>query len=73
MEPKKAILLNYGMMLDDIGKDMKEHTDFMHHFFTEELNHDPDLLAIAFEFQAFCESLKRLDTAITQRMKKNGF
>lgn len=65
-EAKRAILLNYGMMMSDLGLDLKEKTDFMSHFFhhNPNMNTDGDLMDIAMQFEKFLTEFKRLDKII---------
>ena len=64
---KKAILLNYGMMLNGIESDIREKANFVHRFFVEspELKTDPDLLDIGRAFTDLLTALKRMDKVVS--------
>lgn len=72
LSDKKAVVLNYGLMLISLQSDIQEKADFMVRFFrsSPELTNDPDLLRIGQAFGAFLQAFKNLDSVVDAVAKK---
>ena len=73
MNTKLAIILNYGMLVQEMKDDMQEKADFISSMFAKEpeLLNDPDLIKLSRCFKGVCDSLRDLDVEGARIFDKN--
>ncbi len=67
MNTKKAIIMNYGLMVNDAYNTLREHSNHIATLFNgdKSLYNDKDLQMLGDSFSKFCTSLKEFDSTIS--------
>lgn len=65
-DKKKAVLINYGLMLSDVYAEIQDKANFISRFFQQEpeLAKDPDLITVGRYFGELCKALQEMNNAL---------